>query len=156
MKASNIDFKLIFVGHKNEDKYPLFSESYSFCQVNDLLEEVSFLGSRSDVAEILKSSDAFIYSSGHDSFGIAVIEALFTLDNIFLNDWPVMQEISKQGAFATIFETNNENDLFSKFNSNFEENKHISQTEKVQFLMANFSIEQHLLGLEKIYKNLSK
>ncbi len=156
LKASNVDFKLVFVGQKNEDKFTHYKDSYSFCQVNNLLNEVSFLGSRSDVAQILKSSDVFIYSSGHDSFGIAVIEALYSMNNVFLNDWPVMREISNHGTFATIFATNDENDLFSKFNSNFEENKHISQTEKVKFLMANFSIEQHLLGLEKIYKNLSK
>jgi glycosyltransferase involved in cell wall biosynthesis len=156
LKASNVNFKLVFVGQKNEDKFPHYKDSYSFCEVNNLLNEVSFLGSRSDIDQILKCSDAFIYSSGHDSFGIAVIEALYSMNNVFLNDWPVMREISNDGTFATIFATNDENDLFSKFNSNFEENKHISQTEKVKFLMANFSIEQHLLGLEKIYKNLSK
>lgn len=154
MKDSKFDFQLIFVGNKNETKFRFFNECYSYCCKNDLLDCITFLGSRNNVPQLLQNSDAFIYSSGHDSFGIAVVEALYSMNNVFLNDWAVMKEISNHGAFATIYKSNDENDLFSKFSSNFEENKNTSSDSKVDFLKNNFSIEKHLESLELIYRNL--
>jgi len=66
---------------------------------------VSFLGLRNDVPVILPQMNAFIYSTEHDTFGIAslggnglpIFRCLSTIG-------AVMQEITGQGKYATFIQ----------------------------------------------------
>lgn len=55
------------------------------------MDKVHFMGPRSDVPELLASWDAFLYSTDHDTFGIAVVEAIAAGLPTFVNDWEVMK-----------------------------------------------------------------
>jgi glycosyltransferase involved in cell wall biosynthesis len=157
LNQKNIDFQFIFVGAKVENESFLYEKCYNFCKKNNLLSKVDFLGSRNDVPSILQQLDAFIYSSNHDTFGIAVIEAIAAKIPVFVNDWAVMREITENGKLANLYKTEDENDLLEKFLLLLQnkENLKLKAENNAVEIRKKFSIENHILNLEKQY-NLVK
>ncbi|MDR3327841.1 MAG: glycosyltransferase family 4 protein [Prevotellaceae bacterium] len=155
MAEKGVDFRFVFAGSRIDSQAYLYEECIDFCKKNNLLNtKVFFLGIRDDVPNILKQLDVFIYSTNHDSFGIAVIEAIAAGIPVFVNDWEVMLEITENGKFATIFETNNENDLCEKFLLFLHDTKSCENrvTENAATIRQKFSIKQHINELGKQYE----
>jgi len=147
------DFHFIFVGKKVESLPELYDNCTGFCQDNGLSEIVSFLGSRNDVPQILNELDAFIYSTNHDTFGIAVVEAMAAGIPVFVNDWGVMSEITEQGKYATLYKTKDENDLLREFML-FLQNKPLYEEKAKEagaFVRQKYSIEKHIENLKLVY-----
>ena len=72
------------------------AQSYDECMrisEENGMKNVHFLGARSDVPALLRQMDGFVYSTDHDTFGIAVVEAMAARLPIVVNDWPVMKEV---------------------------------------------------------------
>ena len=157
LNRQNIDFQFVFAGAKIESEALMYDNCYNFCKENNLLEKVHFLGSRNDVPAILKQLDAFIYSTDHDTFGIAVIEAIACGTPVFVNDWAVMQEITENGKYANIYKTKDENDLLQKFLLFLQnKNEYIKNAEKSSIAVREkFSIKNHLSNLYVQYKFLN-
>jgi glycosyltransferase involved in cell wall biosynthesis len=156
LKKENIAFDFVFVGAKSKSEPWLFDECYRYCEENDLLDSVHFLGSRSDVPEILSTLDAFIYSTDHDTFGIAVVEAMAMEIPVFVNDWEVMKEITHDGKFATLYKSRDENDLLKKILL-FLQNRAIAicqAREAAAYVRENFSIENHIHQLKQVYETV--
>ena len=102
LKDQDVDFQFVFIGKKT-DAYPkLYDNCYQYCQQNNLHQKVSFLGSRNDVPLLLPQLDAFVYATDHDTFGIAVVEAMLAGVPVIVNDWEVMREISDEGKYVTL------------------------------------------------------
>lgn len=155
-EKENIAFDFVFVGAKSKSEPELFDECYHYCEENNLLENVHFLGSRSDVPEILSTLEAFIYSTNHDTFGIAVVEAMAMGVPVFVNDWEVMKEITQNGKFATLYKSSDENDLLKKFLL-FLQNREIAfwqAQEAATYVRENFSIESHIHQLKQMYETV--
>lgn len=110
-KGSAIPFHFYFAGARSSQRPELYDDCVAFCEKNGLSEDVSFLGSCSDVPALLAQWDAFIYATDHDTFGIAVVEAMAAGVPVFVNDWEVMREITHNGEWATLYRTKDENDL---------------------------------------------
>ena len=155
LSKKDIKFDFYFVGKQSDSEIWRYNECVDFCKTNQL-DNVHFLGSRNDVPAILKQLDAFIFSTDHDTFGIAVIEAIACGLPTFVNDWEVMNEITENGKYATIYKTRDENDLLEK-NLLFLHNRDdFNKTAKISAIevQEKFSIEKHLTNLEKEYKKL--
>ena len=154
------NFHFVFVGGKVNNVPYFFDECVNFCDRNNLTSNVSFLGTRNDVSVLVSQFDAFVYSTNHDTFGIAVVEAMSVNVPVFVNDWIVMKEITDNGKYATLFRTKDEVDLYEKFL--------LFLHDKSQFLkkaqdasihvLDNFSIEKHIenLTLEYLKFNIQK
>jgi glycosyltransferase involved in cell wall biosynthesis len=158
LKKKGVQFHFFFVGAKNDKEPYLFDVCHQYCLEKGLAPNVSFLGSRNDVPSILKQLDAFIYSTDHDTFGIAMVEAMMAGIPTFVNDWEVMNEITENGTFATIYKTKNEQDLllkFEDFQANTDRYKQISKI-KSAVVKEKYSIGNHLAGLHSIYNALKK
>jgi len=158
LNQNGIKFHHLFIGAKSKPEPWLFDDCIEFCKKNKLDNKVSFLGVRNDIPSILLQLDAFIYSTVHDTFGIAVIEAIAAEIPVFVNDWEAMLEITENGKYATLYKSKDENDLFIKFSS-FMENKKkykdkaIHASKKVR---ERYSIEKHISQLGNIYSSLGK
>ena len=153
---ANIDFYFVFAGKRIEDKAYLYDNCVDFCQNNGLSENVSFLGIRDDIPQILKQLDAFVYSTNHDTFGIAVMEAIAVGIPVFVNDWGVMNEITYQGKLATLYKTKDEKDLLQKFML-FLQDKPVyleKALEAATFVRQQYCIEKHILALKQEYERL--
>ncbi|MFZ4583070.1 MAG: glycosyltransferase [Paludibacter sp.] len=153
---NHVDFHFIFVGKRIENLSQLYDSCVDFCNSNGLKDYVSFLGVRNDVPLILKSLDAFIYSTDHDTFGIAVVEALASAIPVFVNDWLVMNEITEQGKLATLYKTKDENNLLQEFMLFLQDKTSFSEKANSAAILVSekYSIEKHIQHLLSVYDTL--
>jgi len=150
------DFHFLFVGGKSKIKPHFFDECYNFCERNDMLENVHFLGTRPDVPEILASIDLFVYSSNRDTFGIAVVEAMMSGTPVIVNDLPVFQEITENGTYAQLYKTKDADDLAEKidyFINHPEKRSELGERGRT-WALENYTIEKHIEQLHSIYTEL--
>lgn len=156
LSESQKPFHFVFAGKKSDAHPEIYEDCVKYCKENGLTDKVTFLGSRNDVPAILSQLDAFVYSTDHDTFGIAVVEAMAAGIPVFVNDWPVMNEISENGEYATIYQTKNEVDLFQKFSIFLQNKETYSLTAKQSsaYVRNTFSIQNHIAELNKLYKSL--
>lgn len=148
-------YNFYFVGKRNEAEAWRYDDCVRFCEQNEL-HEVHFLGSRGDVPQILHQLDAFIYATDHDTFGIAVVEAMAAGVPTFVNDYGVMKEITHQGEWATLYKTGDTEDLlehFLSFCTNFMTAKEQAHRSAVT-VRKKYSIAAHLKQLNALYLSL--
>lgn len=151
LNEKGVDFHFVFVGKRVESTPQRYDDCVEFCQKNNLSKRVIFAGVRSDVPAILSELDAFIYSTEHDTFGIAVVEAIATGAPVFVNDWEVMNEITEDGKLAIIYKTKDEHDLLEKFMLFLQK-----QDEYVRRAKENAVIVRKKYSVEKLIENLKK
>jgi glycosyltransferase involved in cell wall biosynthesis len=155
-KNTDIDFRFLFVGlDANKKRY---NACVSYIKENGLDDKVLFIGGRTDVPNILFQLDAFLYSTDHDTFGLAVIEAMYAGLPVFVNDWGVMIEITQNGTYVNVYKTKDEYDLLEKF-EDFLKNRQ-QYMEKAMcaksYVIENYSIDNYIEKLKIIYENLEK
>lgn len=156
LKRQGIEFDFYFIGAKDASNPSRYDDCVNYCNTNDLESNVHFLGCREDVPQLLSGLDAFIYCSEHDTFGIAVIEAISSGVPVFVNDWGVMAEITENGRLATLYKTGSTEDLFEKF-SRFIRNKEPfcdKANESARYVREKYSIETHMNNLYDIYSKV--
>lgn len=145
-----------FVGRRAEESPQYYDECVKFCIENQIIDKTHFVGSRSDINDILNSLDVFVYSSNHDSFGLAVIEAMISGLPVVINDLDSLLEITNEGKFAFVFKSKNENslvDAICNLLSNREELVKISRAGQ-DWAIENFSINQYKNNLKNLYQSL--
>jgi len=156
LKENGIDFTFLFVGAAHIQE--LYDECITYCKEQGLLENVKFLGSRSDVPEILSSLDLFVYSSNHDTFGIAVVEAMISGTPVVVNDLNVFNEITDGGRYARLYKSKDESDLAEQIEyliKNPDERKALGLKGK-KWAEDNYSIEAHIDQLNDLYVEILK
>lgn len=156
LNKKGINFAFLFVGEKDKNEPWRYDDCLQYCKYNNLSGKVFFLGTRDDVPNILNQLDAFIYSSNHDTFGIAVIEAMAMGLPVFVNDWEVMKEITENGKHGILFKTGNEHDLYSKFLQFLQNKEPFIQKAKKDAAWARqkYDISIYLKELKNIYAEL--
>lgn len=151
-----VNFDFYFVGKKSDAEPWRYDNCVQYCQENGLTDCVHFLGGRGDVPQILKHMDAFVYATDHDTFGIAVIEAVAAGLPTFVNDWEVMTEVVQNGKLATVYKTNDTEDFCEKF-MDFASNVECYKQQAVvnaKIARDTYSIEAHIDTLHKVYSAL--
>lgn len=162
LKERGIDnFDFFFVGRRVMNDAGRYDECVKYCEEHSL-DNVHFLGGRTDVPGLLKQMDGFVYSSDHDTFGIAVIEALASGLPVIVNDWPVMKEICGvrgENEFPTLpsfFKTGNSEmcaDKIKEFLSH--RDSYVQQMIEISIdIQKKYSIQNHIHKLEKLYLEL--
>lgn len=154
LNDKEVDFNFLFVGKCDEHNPSLYDECFKYVNQNGLDKKVQFLGNRNDVPQILNALDAFIYSTDHDTFGIAVVEAMACGIPIFVNNWEVMTEITVDGKYATLYKTKDEHDLLQQFMLFLQNNASYQEKalEAARFVRESYSIEKHILRLKEVYE----
>ena len=154
LKNKFTDFHFVFIGSK-VIRYPDFYDNcIKYCSENELDSYVTFLGNREDVPQILSQSDAFIYYTNYDTFGIAVVEAMAAGIPVFVNDWEVMKEITANGEYATLFNSKDIQDLLNKFIQFIDDDKKYNVKAQLasNYVRDKFSIENYMRELKKLYE----
>lgn len=153
---NKVNFHFVFIG-KQSSKYPqLYDNCLKFCEENGLSNNVSFMGSREDVPSLLSDLDGFFYASDHDTFGIAVVEAIAAGIPVFVNDIDTMLEITNQGNLANIYKSNDVNDLFAIFEKYLSEIDDFNQKafKNAELVRKKYSIQNHIANLNQVYNSL--
>lgn len=153
LAQEHIPYDFYFVGKRDEKEPWRYDQCVQFCKDNHL-EMVHFLGSRNDVPQILQQLDAFVYATDHDTFGIAVVEAMAAGVPVFVNDNEVMVEVTRGGEWATLYQTNNAEDLWLHFGTFIRNGDACKQQAQhiAQQVRQHYSIEHHLQQLYEVYK----
>lgn len=152
LKAEGICFQWFFAGQRTEKEAWRYDGCVDFCTQNGLSEQVIFLGSCDDVHLLLQKADLFIYASEHDTFGMAVVEALAQGIPVLVNDWPVMKEITDDGQLATIYITKEEEHFVEQLISLLSTVSPERQLEIATSVRERYSIENHINSLiTKVY-----
>lgn len=156
LKQKREDFHFVFVGKRVDSVAERYDKCVEFCRDNELESRVSFLGMRNDVPEILSQLDAFIYSTEHDTFGIAVVEAIAAGIPVFVNDWDVMREITEDGKLVNLYKSKDEEDLLEKFMLFLQNKKAYKEqaVENAKMVRNKFGIEKHISELRTLYQSL--
>lgn len=145
----------VFVGKTENGAEEKQQECISFCAENKISDRVFFLGARSDVPKILRSLDVFVLSSLHEGLPIAVLEAMLAGAACVLSDIEPLREVSQNGEYARIFQTQNSGDLAEKIVA-------LAENEQIRLKLAKeakiyaeekFSIEAHIARLKKLYES---
>lgn len=154
---SNVrNFHFVFIGSYIGTESDYYDKCVSYCNQNALNKYVTFLGQRNDVPVLLPQLDAFFYSTIHDTFGIAVVEAMAAGVPVFVNDWDVIKEISEDGKYVTLYNTGDENDLLRNFMLFLQDKKQFLQKSVMayDYVRVKFSIENHIQNLKNEYMRL--
>lgn len=144
------DFDFYFIGKKSESSPQIYDECVRICEENKM-NHVHFMGGRSEVPELLKTMDGFVYSTDHDTFGIAVVEAMAAGLPVVVNDWPVMKEIC--GDMVSYFRSKDVDDCAEAIENLLAE---LPELKKAAEKNANevrnkYSIQAYIARLKEVY-----
>jgi glycosyltransferase involved in cell wall biosynthesis len=147
---------LILVGKTEKGAEEKYNECVKIVKQNNLQARVHFLGQRDDLAKVVNSLDVYVFSSLHEGLPIALMEAMLARKPCILSDIPPHLEVSNNGEFAEVFETQNSDELAEKLVK-------IAQSDEFRNDLANraqvfaqktFSIEAHLEKLKNLYESI--
>ena len=154
LSQMNVAFNMHFAGRRDEAEYWRYDDCVSFCQENGLTDKVHFLGNRTDIPYLLRQMDLFLYASEHDTFGIAVIEALASGLPVIVNDWDVMKEITCNGNYALLYRTDDVEDCIEKIRFFMDAQKDLQSKmpETMEAVRWQYSMDRHMYELNKVYE----
>lgn len=98
---------LLIVGREGK----LTTSLLKFIEVNKLEKNISFLGHRTDIPELLKMSDIFVFPSRFEGLPGVLIEAEAAGLPVICTNLPMMKEVVEVDRNALVFEINNEKQL---------------------------------------------
>lgn len=156
LSQQHINFIFLFIGNKDEKIPALYDDCVIYCNENGFGNNVLFIGSRSDIPVLLPQLDAFVYSTDHDTFGLAVLEAIASGIPVFVNDREIMMEITDNGKYATVYHTKDENDLLKKFEEFLGQPRKFEAEAKEHGIWARktYNIQAHCDMLLEVYRQL--
>ncbi|MBI9070043.1 MAG: glycosyltransferase family 4 protein [Melioribacteraceae bacterium] len=156
LSKSHSQLHLCFVGDHYNKTSKYYLECYNYCKDNNLLEKVHFLGKRDDINNILSALDIFVYSSNHDSFGIAILEAMAMGIPTVINDIPPFKMISDNGKYCSLFKTKDKTDFITKVHElivNKDLRSDLGENGKIHAI-STFSIGSFIETLDEVYKKI--
>jgi glycosyltransferase involved in cell wall biosynthesis len=150
------DAHLILVGKTEPGAETKRAECVKIAEQNNLQNRIHFLGQRDDMAKIVNSLDAFVFSSLQEGLPIALIEAMLARRACILSDIPPHLEVSQNGEYAEIFETQNVERLAEKMVKMAENDEFRNDlaNRAHDFAQKTFSIEAHLESLKILYNSI--
>ena len=148
------NFEFYFIGKRSDAEPYIYDECLRKCEEN-IMNHVHFLGARSDVPALLKSMDGFVYSTDHDTFGIAVVEAMAAGLPVVVNDWSVMKEVC--GDMASYFRSKDVVDCTDAIEKLLVElpQRKAAAKKNAAIVRNKYSIDSYIEKLAKIYENSS-
>jgi len=144
---------LIFAGSKNNIHPKYFQDCINFCIDQNIKDRVHFLGRREDIDNILSSLDIFVYASEMDTFGIAVVEAMYKNVPVLVNDITPFVEITDNGRYAQLYKSLDAEDFQRKLGALLAKTPS-SNLNSSDWVKRMFSIESHINQLRILYATL--
>lgn len=147
---------LILVGKTEKGAEGKYDECVKIVEQNDLQTRVHFLGQRDDLAKVVNSLDAYVFSSLHEGLPIALMEAMLAGKACILSAIPPHLEVSQNGELAAVFKTQDADELAEKLVRVAENDDYRNDlaNRAAAFARRTFSIEAHLEKLKNLYESI--
>ena len=158
LRKTGRNFTCIIAGDELEEYESYYDECKYYYLVHGLDNYIAFTGRRNDVANFMSQLDAFVYHSDNEAVALPVIEAMLSGVNVVVNDNEMIREITFNGKYATLYNSNDTSDFAEKTRQilfDLDDYKMIAQTVKEE-CRDIYSIEKHVLGLKEIYLKLKQ
>lgn len=121
-----------------------------------LEKQVKLLGYRSDIAEIFKVADVFVFPSFREGLPVALMEAMASGLPIICSDIRGNRELIENGKNGYIVESNDSKEISFKINNIYQEIKANEQIRNEnQMKVKQFDIKCVINKLQKIYADIS-
>jgi glycosyltransferase involved in cell wall biosynthesis len=146
------DVVLFLIGAKAVKNPKIYDECQKYVKDNNLEDKIIFLGRREDITDIISSLDLFVFSTLEDTFGIAVIEAMYLGIPCLVSDTPEMKEITGNGKYASLFKSKDEFDLSEKIIELLQKKNNTSAA--INYVNNNFNIATHIEKLIFFYSEM--
>jgi len=150
----NAHFVFVYAGGQDEDQSKL-NACIEDCAERGISDRVHFAGARFPAMDVLNSIDALVMSSLHESFGIAVVEAMLVGVPCVVSKIGPLLEVTDKGGCALTFEVGNEKDLAEKLKAlagNADLRAELA-TNARRFACENYSIEANIKALRELYES---
>ena len=146
----------IFAGRIEEGSEGKMADCLKFCIDNGIADRVHFIGSRSDVPDILSELEIFVFSSLQEGLPVAVSEAMLAGVPMIVSDIEPLLEVTADGKYAEVFPVRDEKILSEKIIKLLNNEKERSQlaVDARKFALDNFSIDAHMKHLRRLYDDL--
>lgn len=150
------NFHFLFIGRSSSQEPEFYEKCVQYCNLNSLDDCVHFLGPRVDVPDILMELDLFAYASNHDTFGIAVIEAMLAGVPVIVNDLEIFGIIGQHGKYLSMYPTKDYGraaDMMHSFLHNVGNFSNIACRAK-KYARETYSIDRNVAESLKIYREV--
>ena len=146
----------VFAGGIENGAEDKFADCMGFCIEQKIIDRVHFLGTRSDVPDILAELDVFVFSSLHEGLPIAVSEAMLAGVPMIVSDIEPLLEASGDGEYAEVFPVKDHSALSKKLVGLLDDGDARAALAKKgrQFAEERFSIQAHMKSLLALYNSL--
>lgn len=125
----------------------------NYCNENNLINRVFFLGMRSDIPQLLKTADIVVLSSHYEGLSLSSIEGMASGKPFIASDVPGLHEVVK-GA-GLLFEDKNDKQLAQHIQKLIEDKAFYEQTANAcQERAKQYDIKEMVKKQVKLYKNL--
>ncbi len=146
----------IFAGGIEPGAEEKMADCLNFCLENDIADRVHFVGSRSDISDILSELDVFVFSSLYEGLPVAVSEAMLAGVPMIVSEIGPLLEATANGRYAETFPVGDHAELARKLTGLLQdpEKRTRLSSESQRHAAKNFSIDAHLRSLSGLYANL--
>lgn len=148
--------KFVFVGQRYDEFAQNYDKCVEYLAEKGISDRVFFLGGRADIANVLRSLDAVVFSSVQETFGIAVVEALLARTPVFVSDIGAFREVTNGGKYALTYPPSDDGALAMLMEGFVDTNgrKAYNIEEASSWALDNFSIRAIYLRLRGYYSQL--
>ena len=131
---------------------PLLAEMQELIKQNNL--QVCLKGEIRNVPQIINQYDLFVMSSTFEGFSLSVLEAMAMNMPLLLSNISSFREQCAETAI--FFDLQNTSDFLLKLRAMASDRSHLSKLAAAgkERAINNFTLEQHMFGLRKIYSEL--
>jgi len=142
------NFQLLIIGTGKDER-----ELRQMAQKAEI--NVSFLGERKDVKEILRVMDIFVLASLYEGFPVVVLEAMASGLPIVASKVGGLEEAVSDGKTGFLIEPGNPNDLAGKIKNLLLNEKRRKRFGEAGFkrVQENFSLKRTVDGIERLWKD---
>jgi len=151
----------VFVGAAHSGARDYYDKCAAICSDNGILDRVHFVGKRSDIPDLLRELDLFVFSSMQEGLPVAAVEALMIGVPMLVSDIPPLLEVvgadTSEGACAEIFRTGDVDHLAAKMIDllrDDERRRKLGDKARIQ-TPKRFDIAAHLRSLSALYERLT-
>lgn len=147
--------KLLLVGKKTSTEY--YQKICKQIDQHGLKSKVIFTGNRSDIPEILKASDLFVFPSRSEGAGAALVEAMAAGLPCIATDTGGIPDVIINGHNGILFQRENSDELAEKIISVLSDSVLKAQLTKIaQQNLQKFTIESYVESLFAHYQEMLK
>jgi len=156
-KDKGLKFKCDFVGGGYNQSKESFEYLKKLVEELTLEDEITFLGNRTDINELLSQSDLFILPSRYEGLGLVVLEAMAAKIPLIVSNIDGPAELVTNDETGLLFENENHFDLAEKILYLYDNKEKMDEmVQNAHKFVRNFDISVMCEKYSEVYNELIK